>query len=103
MVESQSGPVATHDDVHHLVDALRETREQLDATDQILSVLSISSSTADDVFEVIVDRARALCRADVAQVHLVRGDEYYLVCRPAPAPTTWTSPRRRRSCATAGR
>ena len=80
MVESQSGPVATtHDDVHHLVDALRETREQLVATDQILSLLSISSSTAEDVFEVIVDRARALCRADVAQVHLVRGDAYHLV------------------------
>ncbi|MDQ5839972.1 MAG: GAF domain-containing protein, partial [Chloroflexota bacterium] len=57
---------------------LAETREQLAATSEILSVLASSSSVQDDVFDAIVENARRLCRAQVAQIHVVQGDVYSL-------------------------
>ncbi|MEO7267787.1 MAG: GAF domain-containing protein, partial [Knoellia sp.] len=57
---------------------LRETREQLSATSEILAILAASSAAPEDVFGAIVERARALCRSDVAQIHLNRDGVYRL-------------------------
>ena len=61
-----------------LAEDLEETREQLAATTEILALLAASSSTPEDVFTAIVERARGLCFADVAQFHLVHGDAFAL-------------------------
>ncbi|WP_411285432.1 response regulator [Lapillicoccus sp.] len=58
--------------------ALAETREQLAATGEILSVLAAASSSQEEVFEAVVTNARRLCRADVAQIHILRGHELRL-------------------------
>jgi signal transduction histidine kinase/DNA-binding response OmpR family regulator len=60
-------------------DELNEAREQLDATNEILSLLAVSSSTAEDVFSAIVTRARRLCHADVAQVHMLHDNAFDMV------------------------
>jgi signal transduction histidine kinase/CheY-like chemotaxis protein len=57
---------------------LDEAREQLAATNEILGILA-SSSTPDDVFGAIVQRACRLCHAQVAQIWLVQDDVYRLV------------------------
>ena len=62
----------------HLADELRETREQLAATSEILTMLADTSTAPEDVFGAIVERARALCRADVGQIHLVHDSQYVL-------------------------
>ena len=61
-----------------LRDELAETQEQLAATSEILSLLGAVSGGQDEVFHAIVERARRLCRADVAQIHIVHGDVYRL-------------------------
>jgi signal transduction histidine kinase len=53
---------------------LAEAREQLGATNEILAVLARSSGDPEAVFDAIVDNARRLCRAQVAQIHLVEED-----------------------------
>ncbi|KGN40273.1 response regulator [Knoellia aerolata] len=60
------------------VDEHRETRRQLAATSEILAILAASSSAPQDVFGAIVERARVLCHADAAQIHLREGDVYRL-------------------------
>ncbi|GAB3441483.1 hypothetical protein GCM10027517_17560 [Phycicoccus ginsengisoli] len=62
----------------HLADELRETREQLAATSEILTMLADTTTSSEDVFGTIVERARALCRADVAQIHLVHDSKFVL-------------------------
>ena len=61
-----------------LIDDLRESREQVAATSEILALLADSSTAAEEVFDAIVERARTLCRADAAQIHLVQGGAYVL-------------------------
>ena len=56
-----------------LIDDLRQAREQVAATSEILAILADSSTAAEEVFDAIVERARTLCRADAAQIHLVQG------------------------------
>ena len=62
----------------HLAEELRETREQLAATSEILTMLADTGTAPEDVFGAIVERARALCRADVGQIHLVHDSQYVL-------------------------
>ena len=57
---------------------LRDVREQFAATKEILSALGRSGTDPDSVLDTIVARAAALCRADAAQVYLVRGDRFDL-------------------------
>lgn len=57
---------------------LRETREQLAATSEILAILAAPSAAPEDVFGAIVERARTLCRSDVAQIHLNRDGVFRL-------------------------
>ena len=73
----------------HLAEELRETREQLAATSEILTMLADTGTAPEDVFGAIVERARALCRADVGQIHLVHDSQgslpaYFIVTRPGP-------------------
>jgi len=60
------------------LDELRETRDQLAATSEILAILAASSAAPEDVFGAIVERARTLCRADIAQIHLNRDGAFHL-------------------------
>lgn len=60
-----------------LIDDLRDAREQVAATSEILAKLADSSAAAE-VFDAIVERARTLCRADVAQIHLIQGEDFQL-------------------------
>ena len=53
---------------------LREAREQLAATNEILGVLARSTGDPDAVFDAIVANARRLCHAQVALIHLVEED-----------------------------
>ncbi|KRE42467.1 response regulator [Knoellia sp. Soil729] len=60
-------------------DELHETREQLAATSEILAILAASSAAPEDVFGAIVERARTLCRSEIASIHLNRDGVYRLV------------------------
>lgn len=55
---------------------LRDVHEQFAATKEILSALGRSGTDPDSVLDTIVERAAALCRADAAQLFLVRGDRF---------------------------
>jgi signal transduction histidine kinase/CheY-like chemotaxis protein len=57
---------------------LRDIREQFAATKEILSALGRTGTDPDSVLDTIVARAAALCRADVAQLYLVRGERFEL-------------------------
>jgi signal transduction histidine kinase/CheY-like chemotaxis protein len=65
-------------EVERLADELAEVREQLRATSEVLAVIGRSASDVDRVLETVVESARKLCGADVAQVFLVYGDGYRL-------------------------
>jgi signal transduction histidine kinase/DNA-binding response OmpR family regulator len=53
---------------------LAEAREQLAATGEVLTALGRSASDLDGILGTVVEGARRLCRAAVAQIHLVDGD-----------------------------
>ena len=53
---------------------LAEARKQLAATSEVLSALGRSASDLDAVLGTVVQSARSLCRADVAQIHLMEGE-----------------------------
>jgi len=63
----------------HLRRDLAEAREQLAATSEVLTALGRSASDLDAVLGTVVDSARRLCRADVAQIHFVEGEILTLV------------------------
>jgi signal transduction histidine kinase/DNA-binding response OmpR family regulator len=60
------------------VDGLRrdlaEAKAQLAATSEVLTALGRSASDLDAILGTVVGWAQRLCRADVAQIHLVDGD-----------------------------
>jgi signal transduction histidine kinase/DNA-binding response OmpR family regulator len=60
--------------VEHLRRDLAEARKQLAATSEVLSALGGSASDLDAVLGTVVRSARSLCRADVAQIHLMEGE-----------------------------
>jgi signal transduction histidine kinase/CheY-like chemotaxis protein len=65
-------------EIDRLTDELAEVREQLGATSEVLAVIGRSASDLDRVLETVIESARKLCGADVAQVFLVYGDGYRL-------------------------
>ena len=65
-------------EIERLADELAEVREQLSATSEVLAVIGRSASDLEGVLETVVESARKLCGADVAQVFLVDGDGYRL-------------------------
>ncbi|HET6754887.1 MAG TPA: GAF domain-containing protein [Jiangellaceae bacterium] len=60
--------------VEHLRRDLAEARKQLAATSEVLSALGGSASDLEAVLGTVVQSARSLCRADVAQIHLMEGE-----------------------------
>ncbi|GAA3690199.1 hypothetical protein GCM10022399_02360 [Terrabacter ginsenosidimutans] len=72
----------TVEGAHELADRLATTQEQLRATSDILKVLTASTTggaaSRDEVFDAVVDSARRLLGAQVAQIYLVHGDSYVL-------------------------
>ena len=77
--EESSGPTAV-DRARALEVRLAEVQEQLRATSDILKVLTSSSSEQTRVFDAVVDNARRLLDAQVAQIYLGEG-EYYVLAR----------------------
>jgi len=65
-------------EIERLAGKLAEVREQLDATSEVLAVIGRSASDLDGVLETVVESARNLCGAAVAEVFLVDGDGYRL-------------------------
>src|SRR3954451_14137290 len=67
---------------HDLAVRLVTTQEQLRATSDILKVLSGSTTggaaSRDQVFDGVVDNARKLLGAQVAQIYFVDGDSFVL-------------------------
>ena len=67
---------------HQLADRLATTQEQLRATSDILKVLTASTTggaaSRDEVFDAVVDNARRLLGAQVAQIYLVQDDSFVL-------------------------
>src|SRR3954471_1553617 len=67
---------------HDLAVRLPRTQEQPRATSDILKVLTASTTggatSRDEVFDAVVDNARRLLGAQVAQIYLVQGDSYVL-------------------------
>jgi signal transduction histidine kinase/DNA-binding response OmpR family regulator len=53
---------------------LSEVKDQLFATSDVLTAIGRSAADVDAVLGAVVDSARHLCRADVAQIHLVEGE-----------------------------
>ena len=65
-------------EIERLAGKLAEVREQLDATSEVLAVIGRSASDLEGVLETVVESARNLCGAAVAEVFLVDGDGYRL-------------------------
>jgi signal transduction histidine kinase/CheY-like chemotaxis protein len=57
---------------------LEEARQQLAAISEVLTALGRSASDLELVLGTVVESARRLCEADVAQLHLVEGNVYRL-------------------------
>jgi len=57
---------------------LRQSREQLEATGEVLTALGRSAADLDGVLGTVVESARRLCRADAAVVSLLEGDAFRL-------------------------
>jgi signal transduction histidine kinase/DNA-binding response OmpR family regulator len=73
---STTGRAVEADDPVYLAARLAEAQDQLAATRAILSVLARASTSEDDVFDAVVENARHICRAQVAQIHLADGDHF---------------------------
>ncbi|MFC5379724.1 GAF domain-containing protein [Aquipuribacter nitratireducens] len=61
-----------------LGDRLLDAEARLEATDEVLRALGGRGATADAVFDVVVDRALALARADTVQLWLLDGRVFRL-------------------------
>ena len=57
---------------------LDEVQQQLAATTEVLTAVGRSASDLDAVLLTVVESARRLCHADVAQIHLVEGEMHRL-------------------------
>ena len=62
---------------------LIEAKTQLAATSEVLTALGRSASDLDAILGTVVENAKRLCHADVAQIHLLEGRTYRLAARSA--------------------
>jgi signal transduction histidine kinase/ActR/RegA family two-component response regulator len=69
---------ASSDERARLLADLADAREQFTATSEVLTALGRHASDPDAVLDTIVESARRLCRADAAQISLLKGDSYRL-------------------------
>lgn len=65
-------------EIERLSQLLADARQQLAAASEVLTALGQSGSGIDEVLGTVVESARRLCRADVAQIHLLDGGTYRL-------------------------
>ena len=65
-------------EVERLRRELVAVREQQAATSQVLTALGRSATDLEAILGTVVEGARSLCRADVAQIHLADGAVYRL-------------------------
>jgi GAF domain-containing protein len=72
MVEGASD--AGYATVNVLRSDLADAMKQLRATSEVLRAIGRSASDVDAILGTVVDNARLLCRADVAQIHLIEGE-----------------------------
>ena len=91
MTDASDGEGAETSEVERLRRDLRDAREEIIATNAVLSAMGRSASDLDLVFGAIVDSARRLTHADAAVLSLVDGAHYRLAR---------TSGCRRRTCST---
>jgi signal transduction histidine kinase/CheY-like chemotaxis protein len=71
--------VATHPEAEHdPARELRDAREHLAATHEVLVALGRSGDDPSAVLDVVVERAASLCEARAAQLYLIAGDEFRL-------------------------
>ena len=68
---------------------LDEARAQLVATDQVLTALGRAAADLDSVLGTVVESARRLCHADVAQIHLLEGDQFRLAAAVGHSDEYW--------------
>ena len=78
MTEGPGARVADVEEVERLRQDLVDAREEIVATNEMLTAMGRSASDLDLVLGTIVDSARRLCRADGAQLQLVDGPVYRL-------------------------
>ena len=78
MTDGTDAELVEASEVERLRRDLRDAREEIIATNAVLSAMGRSASDLDLVFGAIVDSARSLCRADAAVLSLVDGPHYRL-------------------------
>ena len=78
MTDGTDADLVEASEVERLRRDLRDAREEIIATNAVLSAMGRSASDLDLVFGAIVDSARSLCRADAAVLSLVDGPHYRL-------------------------
>ncbi len=78
MSEGLGGSVVDASEIEQLRRDLVDAREQIVATNEVLTAMGRSASDLDLVLGTIVDSARKLCRADGVQLNLVDGPVYRL-------------------------
>src|SRR5215472_5191967 len=78
LAQAREQPAGMAAEIERLRDGLAQAREQLAATSEVLGVIGRSASDLEGVLETVVESARKLCGADVAQVFLVYRDGYRL-------------------------
>src|SRR4051794_24887287 len=72
----EAGAASARRDRADLESRLADVQEQFRATSDILKVLTSGASEQTRVFEAVVHNARRLLHADVAQIHLPKGQAY---------------------------
>ena len=81
MPSDQVAPDPDRSDVDELVRLraeLRESREHLEATGEVLTALGRSAADLEGVLGTVVESARRLCRADAAVVYLLEESAFHL-------------------------
>ena len=66
------------DELERLQADLDEARQQLEATTEVLTTVARSPADSRGVLASLVETARRLIRAEIAQIHLIEGDWYRL-------------------------
>jgi signal transduction histidine kinase/ActR/RegA family two-component response regulator len=78
VTEGSDATLADAVEIERLRRDLVDAREEIVATNEVLTAMGRSASDLDLVLGTIVDSARRLCRADGVQLHLVDGPVYRL-------------------------
>ena len=78
MTEGSGASVVEALEIEKLRRDLADAREEIVATNEVLTAMGRSASDLDLVLGTIVDSARRLCRADGVQLHLLDGPVYRL-------------------------